>query len=522
MEQTIAQREQSDGIGRIIAFACREPGRACALLLGAHLVVWTVLPILVCRNLQLDLAEGLALGKEWQLGYWKHPPLPWWIEDLVYRAAGDVRVVYLLGPLACVVAFYAVWRLGCRITTPQTALLAVVMLEGLHFFNFTAVKFNHDVLQLPFWALTALFLHRAITDGRSSDWIWSGVWLGLAFWTKYSVAVLAAPIGLLLLIDPFARKTLRTPGPYLMGAVFAGVIAPQLWWLIAHDFLPLHYADDRARLAAHWYEWIAFPLRWIGGQLFFLLPTLALLALALVGSARAAPARHRPPDGAAAFAQRYVAVLALGPFLLVTLGAALSGRLPVALWGYPMWTLLPLAALQWFGPVIEAARLRVLARAVLVVMLAMPAAYAADELLEPFLRDRPKATQFPGSLLAQTITRTWRDATGVPLTYVGGAEFGSSGIGEFAANLVAVYSADHPHVVVHGDPALSPWIDPADLDRRGAVFLWESTDQVPGLPDNIKASFPRAELQPPLTLPRQTLYPRSPAVVRYAIMRPRS
>ena len=164
MEQTIAQREQSDGIGRIIAFACREPGRACALLLGAHLVVWTVLPILVCRNLQLDLAEGLALGKEWQLGYWKHPPLPWWIEDLAYRAAGDVRVVYLLGPLACVVAFYAVWRLGCRITTPQTALLAVVMLEGLHFFNFTAVKFNHDVLQLPFWALTALFLHRAITE----------------------------------------------------------------------------------------------------------------------------------------------------------------------------------------------------------------------------------------------------------------------------------------------------------------------------------------------------------------------
>src|SRR5579863_7409101 len=303
MEQAIAQRKQSHGIARIVAFACREPGRACAVLLGAHLVLWTALPVLVCRNLQLDLAEGLALGKEWQLGYWKHPPLPWWIEDLAYRAAGDVRVVYLLGPLACVVAFYAVWRLGCRIATPPTALLAVVMLEGLHFFNFTAVKFNHDVLQLPFWALTALFLHRAIAEGRSSDWIWSGVWLGLAFWTKYTVAVLAAPIGLLLLIDPFARRTLRTAGPYLMGAVFVCVIAPQLWWLIAHDFLPLRYAGDRARPAAHWYEWIAFPLRWIGGQLFFLLPTLALLALALLGSPRAAPARDLPPDGAAGFAQ---------------------------------------------------------------------------------------------------------------------------------------------------------------------------------------------------------------------------
>ena len=30
------------------------------------------------HNLQLDLVEDLALGREWQLGYWKHPPLPWW------------------------------------------------------------------------------------------------------------------------------------------------------------------------------------------------------------------------------------------------------------------------------------------------------------------------------------------------------------------------------------------------------------------------------------------------------------
>jgi hypothetical protein len=254
---------------------------------------------------------------------------------------------------------------------------------------------------------------------------------------------------------------------------------------------------------------------------FFLLLTLALLALALVGVPRAAPARNRPADGAAAFAQRYVAVLALGPFVLVTLGAALSGRLPVALWGYPMWTLLPLAVLQWFRPVADAARLRVLARACLAVLLAVPAAYAADELLEPFLRDRPKATQFPGRLLAQTITRTWHDATGAPLTYVGGADFPSSGAGEFTPNLMAVYSPDHPHVVAHGEPALSAWIDPADLDHRGAVFLWEAPDELPGLPDNIRARFPRAELQAPLVLPRQTLTPRSPAVVHYAIMRPR-
>jgi hypothetical protein len=148
----------------------------------------------------------------------------------------------------------------------------------------------------------------------------------------------------------------------------------------------------------------------------------------------------------------------------------------------------------------------------------MPATYVAVELLEPLWRDRPKATQFPGELLAQTVTRQWRDATGTPLDYVGGADFGSSGAGEFAANTVAVYSPDRPHVLVHGDFALSPWIDRADLERRGIVLLWEGFD---GLPEDLKAAFPRAELQPPLTLPRQTLVGRKPATVNSAWVRPR-
>ena len=61
---------------RLVEFARREPGRCLAIVLALHVVVWTALPALLSYNLQLDLAEGLALGREWQLGYWKLPPLP--------------------------------------------------------------------------------------------------------------------------------------------------------------------------------------------------------------------------------------------------------------------------------------------------------------------------------------------------------------------------------------------------------------------------------------------------------------
>src|SRR5256885_1606377 len=103
---------------RVAAIAEQAPGRVFAAVIAVHLAVWTALPILIYRNLQLDLAEGLALGREWQLGYWKHPPLPWWIDEAAYRLIGDERAVYILGPLAAIACMWAIWRLAGEITSP--------------------------------------------------------------------------------------------------------------------------------------------------------------------------------------------------------------------------------------------------------------------------------------------------------------------------------------------------------------------------------------------------------------------
>ena len=54
---------------------------AWAVLL-AHLVLWTLVPWLVSRNLPLDVVEALAWGREWQWGYYKHPPLSGWVAEL--------------------------------------------------------------------------------------------------------------------------------------------------------------------------------------------------------------------------------------------------------------------------------------------------------------------------------------------------------------------------------------------------------------------------------------------------------
>src|SRR5262249_35154082 len=192
---------------------------------------------LTCPNLQLDLVEDLALGKEWQLGYWKHPPLPWWIADLFYRVTGSVDAIYLLGPLAAVVCFYAVWKLAREVTDPLTALIAVLALEGMHYYNFSVVKFAHDQMQLPFWAFTGLFFYRALRRGRGIDWALAGAFLAGAFWSKYAAFALAAALGLFLLFDPVARRGWSTRGPYVMVLAFWIVHARQACAPVQMDFI---------------------------------------------------------------------------------------------------------------------------------------------------------------------------------------------------------------------------------------------------------------------------------------------
>ena len=497
----------------VVDYARRKPGTVLAWVLGAHFVVWSVLPMLVCENLQLDLVEDLALGKEWQLGYWKHPPLPWWLADLFYRITGQIDSVYLLGPLVAVACLYFVWRFGCEVADPFIALLAVLSLEGLHFFNFSAVKFAHDQMQLPFWALTGWFGYRAIAGGRNRDWLAAGAFLALAFWSKYAAFALAATGGMVLLFDPTARRTWRTPGPYLMIAAFLIVLAPNLYWVVTHGFQPLLYVDHRAKEIAHWYQVFTFPLRWAASQLFFLLPTIILVGLTYGIFRRP---RWRPTG--TPFARRYVTALALGPFLFTTLVALLAGRLPVAMWGYPLWCFAPLAFLMWFKPNLDTRALRQFAAAFAAICLALPIAYAADEQLEPLIHNRQKATHFPGREMARILTERWHAETGTPLYYVAGAPL-PGGAGEFAANNLAVYSKDRPHVIVHGDPNLSAWIGLADVKRRGALLLWQGH---PALPAALKARFPRAKLQTPLTLPQRTIVPNDPAVIHYAILPPGS
>jgi 4-amino-4-deoxy-L-arabinose transferase-like glycosyltransferase len=491
----------------LIATIERRPHAAFAVFLALHALVWTALPARLYPNLPLDLIEALTYGREWQLGYDKLPPLPWWLVEIVYRLIGLDTAYYALAQLAVIGAFAAIFMTARPLVGGVGALVSVLILDGLHYFHFTAAKFNHDVIQLPLWALAGFAFHAALKHGRMLHWALLGLAIGLALWAKYFVAVLAAPLALFLLVDRDARKALASPGPYVALVVAAVVMAPHLLWLIRNDFLPFAYASARAAPSRGLFDHLLHPVVFAVSQLVFLIPAL-LIAAALVWP-KARDEAPTTPSTADAFDRRIVTLLAFGPAATTVALSAISGRGTIAMWGYPLWLFLGLWMVLHAPRVLEPARLARIGALWAAVFVLFAVVFAVSYSVLPAIDHRYRAVFFPGDRLADELALRYRAATGRPLVYVVGSMWEGGN--------VAHYASEQPRVLIDGDPRRAPWIDLGDLRSKGAVVVWTDGDPAV-MPIALRTLAGDAQVQPPFTLP----YRRGDGAVTvgWAILRP--
>jgi hypothetical protein len=162
------------------------------------------------------------------------------------------------------------------------------------------------------------------------------------------------------------------------------------------------------------------------------------------------------------------------------------------MWGYPLWLFLGLWIVLQAGPALAQARLRRIALAWGLVTALYAIAFVAQYGVLPFFDHRYRASLFPGDRLGAEISTRFRTATGEPLAYV----IGSMWLG----GNISRYSPERPRTLIDGKPARAPWIDLADLKRRGAVVIWTDGDRSK-VPENYAALAPNAQVQPALTLP---------------------
>ena len=209
-----------------------------------------------------------------------------------------------------------------------------------------------------------------------------------------------------------------------------------------------------------------------------------------------------------------MAVLALGPFLLVEAAQAIAGFGAKVTWGFAMWGYLGAFGVIWLAPTIDRSSVR---RFFAVSIGLFAAVFVGTAILENVVqpyRGNPDGIHFPGAAVADRIEAKWREETGgVPLrSVVGDLWLGGN---------VATYAADRPSVFLDADPGLSPSVDAAELRRRGAVVIWNGRPDARVSPLRAYlARFPDMKIQPQVVVPRRTWVPSPPAYLEWAIVPP--
>ncbi len=474
---------------RLTAWIADSPRQAFAAFCAFHALIWTALPTIIYPNLPLDLIEALTYGREWQLGHDKLPPLPWWMVEIVYRLISYDIAYYLLAQIVVLACFAFAYMAALPVVGATGALVSILIIDGIHFFNFTTPKFNHDVIQLPFWALAGLSFLRARQSGRLLWWVLLGVALGGALWSKYFVAVLVVPLALYLLLDARARRSLLTPGPYVAAIVSLAIAAPHLVWLVRNDFLPFAYADARALPSRGVFDHFRHPLLFLVSQLGAMLPAV------FIASPLFRPSTYKPWTGKLRvdFSDetfRIVTLLAWGPTALLVALSALTGRGLLAMWGFPLAIFIGLWLVMLAKVDIDRTRLSATVAVWAIVTALTVTVFVVHQAVLPHFHQRFNAQLYPGQEIADRMTKEFERQTGEKLRYTIGRIF--------QAGALAHYMRDgRPRVLIDGDPKRAPWIDIADLRRRGAIVIWTDFDRK-ALPPYALQIARDAVVQPPL------------------------
>ena len=251
----------------------------------SHLIIWTIVPSITNNNLPLDTIETLAWGSNLDWGFDKHPPMSAFFIEVFYKIFGAQDwAYYLLSQIFVLIAFYYVFKFANEILKNiNLALISILLIESIYFYNFTTPEFNVNVCQLPFWSLVVYYSWRIYTskDIKLSDCFLVGIFAAIGFLSKYLFIYLLISIDLLFIYLIFFKKTKKFDFKYLITLeVFLVLLIPHLIWLNNNDFVSIFYGLKRTGLEESvLLDHIKHPLIFLFKQIGILIPFFFLVFL---------------------------------------------------------------------------------------------------------------------------------------------------------------------------------------------------------------------------------------------------
>ena len=441
--------------------ALSDPARSERImlcLLAGYVAAWSVYGAVAksSQDLHFDIGEMFAWSHQVGLSAPTHPPLGAWLVRIWFSMMPRQDwAFYLLAIAAAAVALWIAWRVAGRYLTPEKRVLGLALLTLLPFYNFHALKFNASSVLTPFWAATTWWFLLSFETRRAGWAALAGIAAGAAMLGKYWSVFLLAGLGLAALMDPRRAAYFRSPAPWVTIACGIAVLAPHVIFIATHGFTTVGFAfTSHATTLANAAV----------GSLYFIASVLGYIAAPIVlGALATAPnaAAIRDTLAPAAPERRMVLVAFAAPILLAALTAIAARAQLDPLWSMSAVTLLPVVLFS--SPLVAVKRTA--AVGVLTLAIVFPLLMVAASPVIAFVIHRQGVPNYASHyrLIAQAVEQAWRAQTGKPLRIVGGNRPVVDG-----SNF---YFTGRPATFVLTEPARTPWVDRARIEREGIAIV---------------------------------------------------
>ena len=224
-------------------------------------------------QLSEDEAYQWLWSKHLALSYYSKPPMIAYVQWLGTSLWGDTEVgVRFLSPVIAAILGSILLGFFARQGNVRAGFWLILMLNCTPLLAVGSTLLTVDPLLVLFWTAALVAGWKAVQpDGRTRDWAWTGLWMGLGFLSKYTAAFQIACFAIYFLLQREARVRLRRPGPYLALVIVALCTVPVIVWNAQHSWVTVgHVASNAARTV----EWrpLKFFAEFLGAEFGLLNP----------------------------------------------------------------------------------------------------------------------------------------------------------------------------------------------------------------------------------------------------------
>ena len=391
------------------------------IFLTIHLILWTLIPSLTNNNLPLDTIEALAWGSNLDWGFNKHPPMSALMVEIFYSIFGSNDwAYYLLSQIFIIFSFFVIFQFSKEILNNEIlALISVLLLEGIYFYNFTTPEFNVNVCQIPFWVLTVYYSWKVFNQKipKLKDCIIVGIFAVGGFLSKYLFIYLLIAIDILFIYLIFFKKEKKFHFNYIISVeVFLVLLIPHIIWLFNNDFITITYGLARSSVdSSTFLNHLIYPVIFIFKQIGILVPFFVMLYFLI----KKIKISYNLKDRKLLF----LLAINLLPIFLILFTSMIMGSKIRTMWMTPFYLFFGTLLVYIFQKYIIKQNYKSFAVSFLILFLLSPITYAYVSII-----DNDKRTDYPGKEIADKVQLRWNEEFKKPINVVLGNEWNAGNL----------------------------------------------------------------------------------------------